>query len=119
METYKNINGNDLTISCLDPSISNILAPKSVKVHLFRPSARRIYTIVGKEEEHWTDPDLDFCSCKDYYFKSLSSGKPCYHLRAVKSMKEEKFALFKFEDDEYDQFVRAIIRDSLKNAVVV
>ncbi len=98
-------------------SKSSIRSPKAIKVHLFRPSVRRIYTIVGKDKEHWAAPDLNFCSCKNYYYKSLSSGIPCYHLEAVQSMKEEEFTLLEFKDDEYDELLRAIISDSMKNAL--
>jgi predicted nucleic acid-binding Zn finger protein len=89
-------------------------------MHIFRPSGRRICTVVGKDEEYWTEPDLDFCACKNYYYRSLSSGKPCYHLTSsVQFMKEQTFTLLEFEDKEYDQLVRAVIHDSIRNVLAL
>jgi predicted nucleic acid-binding Zn finger protein len=114
----KNINARNSHYKLLQISKSNITSPKAVKVHIFRPSARRICTVVGKDDEYWTEPDLDFCSCKNYYYRSLSSGKQCYHLTgAIQSINEKTFTLLEFSDNEYDQFVRAIIQDALKNVL--
>ena len=93
---------------------NNTIEPRALKVHFFRPSGRRILTIVGKDEEYWTEPDLNFCSCKNYYYRSLSSGKPCYHLTStLECLRVGGFTLLEFADQEYDDFVRAIINDSL------
>lgn len=74
--------------------------------------------MVGKDEEYWTAPELDFCSCRSYYFGSLSSGRLCYHLKgADKVIREGSFALFEFADCEYDRFVEAIINDTSKNVL--
>ena len=95
---------------------NNIIEPRALKVHFFRPSGRRILTIVGKDEEYWTEPDLNFCSCKNYYYRSLSSGKPCYHLTStLECLRVGGFTLLEFADQEYDDFVRAIINDSFNN----
>lgn len=107
-----------IIISCLNLHKSNVTDPRAVKIHMFSPSNRRICTILGKDEEYWTEPDLDFCSCKNYFYKSLSSGKPCYHLTStVQSIKEKTFTALEFEDNEYDQFIRAIIHDSFNNVL--
>jgi predicted nucleic acid-binding Zn finger protein len=114
----KNINARNPHHKLLQISKSNITSPKAVKVHIFRPSARRICTVVGKDDEYWTEPDLDFCSCKNYYYRSLSSGKQCYHLTsAIQFINEKTSTLLEFSDNEYDQFVRAIIQDALKNVL--
>ena len=103
----------------MDPGNIGLTGPKAVKVHVFKPSGRRICTVVGKDEEYWTAPELGFCSCRSYFFGSLSSGKPCYHLVAAHSVfREESFALFEFSDYEYDRFIRAIINDSSKNTLI-
>jgi predicted nucleic acid-binding Zn finger protein len=87
-------------------------------VHEFKPSNRRIYTVVGKDDEYWTEPDLDFCSCRNYYYRSLSSGKQCYHLTsAIQFVNQKTYSLLEFDDNEYDQFVRAIIQDAFKDAL--
>jgi predicted nucleic acid-binding Zn finger protein len=102
----------------LNSSRSGIADPRTVIVHTFSPSDRRICSMVGRDAEYWTEPDLGFCSCKSYYYRSLSSGKPGYHLtKAVQSIKEKTFTAFEFEDDEYDQFIRAIIHDSSNNVL--
>jgi predicted nucleic acid-binding Zn finger protein len=92
--------------------------PGTVKIHRFSPSGRRICSVVGKDAEYWTEPELGFCSCKSYYYRSLSSGKPCYHLtNTVKSIKEKTFTALGFEDSEYDQIIKAIIHDLSNNVL--
>ena len=48
--------------------IKSILSEKRVKLHHFLPSNRKIWTVVGKDKEHWLDPDLQFCSCTGFFF---------------------------------------------------
>jgi predicted nucleic acid-binding Zn finger protein len=84
----------------------------SVKLHFFEPSGRQIWTVVGKHDEHWIDPELNFCSCKNYYYKTLSELKECYHLTNLKQATENKsFSLIKFHDSEYSIFMTALISD--------
>jgi predicted nucleic acid-binding Zn finger protein len=97
---------------------AGLMGPNSVKVHAFKPSGRNIYTVVGKADEYWTAPELDFCSCKSFYFRSLSSGKPCTHLTSVrKAVREESFSLMEFIDYDYVGFIEAVINDSYKNVL--
>ena len=42
--------------------IKSVITEKRIKLHYFLPSNRKIWTIVGKEKEHWLEPDLKFCS---------------------------------------------------------
>jgi len=44
--------------------INSLLSEKRVKLHLFEPSNRKIWTVVGMDKEYWFDPELDFCSWK-------------------------------------------------------
>ena len=91
----------------------NAINSNAVKLHVFEPSGRELWTIVGRHDEHWIDPELNFCSCKDYYYKTLSELKECYHLTNLKQARENKsFALIKFHDTEYDIFMTALISDS-------
>lgn len=84
----------------------------SVKLHIFEPSGRQIWTVVGKHDEHWIDLELNFCSCKNYYYKTLSELKECYHLTNLKQATENKsFSLIKFHDSEYSIFMTALISD--------
>ena len=51
--------------------IELLVSEKRVKLHLFEPSKRKIWTIVGKGEEYWLDPDSCFCSCPGFYLVLL------------------------------------------------
>lgn len=87
----------------------------SVKMLEFSPSGRRLWIVVGRDSEYWTDLELGFCSCKDYYFSTLSGKGPCYHLKSVKKAHEddrtEKIA---FSDSEYAQVLQALADDNEK-----
>jgi predicted nucleic acid-binding Zn finger protein len=93
--------------------ISDELMSVSVKQMLFLPSKKKLWIVVGKKNEYWTDPDLGFCSCKDFYFTTLSGGQECYHLKSVrKAMVENSFTTLEFADNEYVEFLQAIVEDS-------
>ena len=92
--------------------IESTISEKRIKLHVFEPSNRKIWTVVGKGKEHWLDPELEFCSCPSYYFNSISGKKSCYHLEALDTAnKENKVELIKFSDDEFLDFVNGIILD--------
>ena len=93
--------------------IDNLVKFGAVKLHLFKPSCRAIWSVVGKDSEHWLDPQLEFCSCKNYYFKSLSNAALCYHLKSVtQAAFENKFVTIEFNDSEYIGFFKAMISDN-------
>ena len=95
-----------------DSHLDAIVSGNGVKLHKFEPSLRQIWTVVGKENEHWLDPDLGFCSCEDYFFNTLNGGSECYHLKSVKIAKaENKIETITFSDDEFANFVSALIYD--------
>jgi len=92
--------------------IDAIVDSKGVKLHLFEPSGRKVWTVVGKDNEHWLEPEMGFCSCEDYYFNAISAGGECYHLKAVRaSQKLGKVETVRFSDSEFDNFVSALVRD--------
>ena len=92
--------------------IDSVISEKRVKLHLFEPSERKIWTVVGKGKEHWLDPDLEFCSCESFYFNSYNGKKGCYHLDSLKAAKtEDKVELIKFSDDEFGDFISGLISD--------
>jgi len=92
--------------------IKSVLSEKRVKLHVFEPSKRKIWTVVGKGKEHWIDPDLDFCSCPSFYFNSTQGKAGCYHLESLKlAEKENKIEIVTFSDDEYFDFITGIIDD--------
>ena len=92
--------------------IRSVLSEKRVKLHHFIPSNRKIWTIVGKEKEHWIDPDSNFCSCAGFYFEMLKNKKPCYHINSVQIAKQEKkIDVIKFSDEEFDDFISSVLTD--------
>ena len=92
--------------------INSIINEKRVKLHLFNPSKREIWTIVGKEKEHWLEPEMQFCSCSGFYFGMIKSKKPCYHIDSVKIAQEKKqYEIIEFSDDEFENFMLSIVND--------
>lgn len=92
--------------------LHNLLEEGAVKFHIFQPSGRAIWTIVGKDNEHWVDLELGFCSCKSYYYNTLSNGNPCYHLLCLElAKKRNKFVTIRFHDTEYTYFIKALLSD--------
>lgn len=93
-------------------SVEAVVSGKGVKLHYFEPSQRKIWTVVGKDNEHWLDPDLGFCSCEDYFFNKLNDGGKCYHLKSVEIAKQQnQVEIIKFSDDEFANFLAALISD--------
>ena len=101
--------------------INTILSQKRIKLHIFEPSNRKIWTVVGTEKEYWLDPDLDFCSCPGYYFNN-----ECYHLdtlilalRVDEGLFEpkefdwakNKIEIITFTDHEYENFIDSLLSD--------
>jgi predicted nucleic acid-binding Zn finger protein len=79
---------------------------------LFEPSKKTIWTIVGKHHEYWIDLDLGYCSCNDYYFRTLSGQGMCYHLDLAKQKINSKVDIVCFSDLEYYDFVKSVINDN-------
>lgn len=100
----------------LDKAI-DVACSKGVKKHVFFPSGRFIYTVVGSEKDEFIDPERNFCSCRHYFFKILTRGDKndiCYHLLGYLIAKEiDNIDTVTFSDDEYNGFLRAIITDLL------
>ena len=99
-------------MSTKQEKINAVVSERRVKLHRFNPSQREIWTIVGKEKEHWIDPQSNFCSCSGYYFGMIKNNSPCYHLESVfLAKKENKFEIIEFNDDEYESFISGIVSD--------
>jgi predicted nucleic acid-binding Zn finger protein len=94
----------------------------SVKLHIFLPSGRTIWTVVGREGDFLVDCSQDpttnpYCSCNDFHFRVLG-GKvgECYHLTALKTaMAEGQYAQVEFNDEEYEAFLKALLHDVFSN----
>jgi predicted nucleic acid-binding Zn finger protein len=89
-----------------------MISEKRVKLHIFEPSKRQIWTVVGVGEEHWLAPEFDFCSCRGYYFGKLKGKKSCYHLEAIKMAREKNdVEIVGFSDEEYSNFLHGLISE--------
>jgi len=92
--------------------IKSIIHEKRVKLHHFLPSNRKIWTIVGKEKEHWLEPELQFCSCSGFYFGMIKNQTQCYHADSIKIIKNEgQYERVEFSDDEFESFMSGLIND--------
>jgi predicted nucleic acid-binding Zn finger protein len=81
---------------------------------LFLPSGKKLWVVIGRDNEYWTDPELGFCSCKDFYFNTLSQGQDCYHLRSVvKAIQQREFTTIEFDDSEYVRLLHALAHDNI------
>ena len=95
-----------------EDKVNAAVLEKRVKLHIFEPSQRKIWTIVGKGKEHWLDPSLDYCSCLGYYFGQINDNKECYHLESVKlAKKKDKVEIITFSDEEFNDFIAGLIAD--------
>lgn len=83
-----------------------------VKLHQFLPSGRMIWTVVGRNDEYWLDPDSQYCSCQRFYY---GSGSACHHLmyqkEAAGASRETSIV---FTDAEFAGFVSGLVEHMLK-----
>jgi predicted nucleic acid-binding Zn finger protein len=86
-----------------------------VKRHVFLPSRRCVYTVVGSNADEFIDPDKSFCSCESYFYGVLSTKvKYCYHILSYKIANESGLVReVRFDDEEYDAFMRLLASDVL------
>ena len=89
-----------------------MVSEKRVKLHVFEPTQRKIWTVVGKGEEHWVDPESNYCSCPGFYFGKLNGKSTCYHLESVQlARSENQVEEITFSDDEFSDFLYGLISD--------
>ncbi|MCE2614849.1 MAG: hypothetical protein LVO36_02980 [Nitrosopumilus sp. (ex Thoosa mismalolli)] len=92
--------------------LETIVSEKRVKLHVFESSGRKIWTVVGKGEEYWVDPESNFCSCPAFYFGQSNGKTSCYHLdSAALAIKENQFETIIFSDEEFSDFLAGLISD--------
>ena len=88
-----------------------------VKMHLFVPSGRKVWTVVGVQGDSLVDVDekeiRQYCSCDDFHYRVLSGKVPeCYHLIAARrAIAEGQYAEIEFSDEEFEPFLHALVRD--------
>lgn len=92
--------------------VQSIVSEKRVKLHVFEPSQREIWTVVGKGSEHWLDPYSNYCSCPGFYFGKLNGKTTCYHLESAHlARNENQVEKIIFSDDEFSNFLSGLISD--------
>lgn len=86
-----------------------------VKKHVFLPSGRHVYTVVGSNADEFVEPAKPFCSCESYFYGVMSSKvKLCYHILSYKIAEESGLIEeVRFDDEEYDSFMRLLASDVL------
>ena len=84
-----------------------------VKRHVFKPSGREIWTVVGSRIDHYIDLEQPYCSCKDFYYHLIKGlGQTCYHLEAARIAKQTNtYCEITFSDEEYPDLLKAILYD--------
>jgi predicted nucleic acid-binding Zn finger protein len=86
-----------------------------VKKYVFKPRRRVVWIVVGKERDYLLMPEVEFCTCDDFYFRVLDKKiHLCYHLIAQKLAKNlDWYELVKEHDELYDSLM-----DEWKKATV-
>jgi predicted nucleic acid-binding Zn finger protein len=84
-----------------------------VKEHLFLPSGRKIYTVVGKLGDEFIDPERPYCSCSNFFFRVLGhKDELCYHLLSfIIASDSGLLDTVTFSDEEYDSVMAAVVKD--------
>lgn len=91
---------------------SLIISERRVKCHVFEPSKRQVWTVVGMGKEHWLAPEYDYCSCEGFYFGKLKGKKSCYHLDSLRLAQEQhEIEFITFSDDEYVDFLKGLVSE--------
>ena len=83
------------------------------KLHLFSPSGRIIYTVVGRSGDEFIDPFRPFCSCKNFFFRVLAGrNETCYHLLTYEAAERlSRFDRIIMHDEEFESFTRLLAQD--------
>ena len=79
---------------------------------LSRPG-EKIWTIVGRENEHWIDPDSNYCSCLWILFWQTARKKRraiIWNLQHL-AISDESFEKIVFSDEEFSDFLSGLIAD--------
>jgi predicted nucleic acid-binding Zn finger protein len=88
-----------------------------VKAHIFVPSERAIYTVVGSSGDEFIDPEKPYCSCGNFFFRVMGGKREyCYHILGYRmALEAEKIEKITFDDEEYSDFFRIVTIDVLDN----
>jgi predicted nucleic acid-binding Zn finger protein len=89
-----------------------------VKRHVFSPSGRVLFTVVGRSGDEFIDPEKPFCSCRHFFFRVLGGrDATCYHLLAYEMAKAAKsFDQVEMHDEEFGAFLKLLASDLMDRA---
>ena len=89
------------------------VAEGCVKKHIFVPSGRVVFTVVGKNGDEFVDPEKPFCSCRHFFFRVLGGrDSTCYHLLALEmSTKADDTDEIEMHDEEFGTFLQLLASD--------
>lgn len=81
-----------------------------VRKHVFAPSGRIVWTVVGEEREYQILPLATFCACNDFYFRVISlDAFLCYHLLAQKLADAlDRYVVIEGDDGDYTPLLGAL-----------
>jgi predicted nucleic acid-binding Zn finger protein len=93
--------------------VDEVVKAGRVKRHVFKPSGREIWTVVGSRIDHFIDLEQPYCSCKDFYYHLIRGLEhTCYHLEAARIAKQTNtYCEITFSDEEYQDLLKAILND--------
>lgn len=83
--------------------------------HLFLPSGVYFWEVNSKNEarSYFIDSNIDFCTCKGYYYNSKSKPR-CYHLSKIRDVtKLNDYSILEYQDKDYSDFAKKIIMDMI------
>lgn len=83
------------------------LKENRVKKYIFKPGGRIVWIVVGRERDYLMMPEVDFCTCDDFYFRVLDRQvHMCYHLIAQKLAKNlDWYDTIEEHDELYDSLM--------------
>lgn len=85
-----------------------------VKRHVFLPSGRTVWTVVGRKAEYWVDPHHGYCSCPAHYFGGPADT--CYHIKCqTYAESASTYDTIEFDDGEFGGFVAGLVDDVLSS----
>ena len=95
-----------------DKALDAVLSGCVKEIH-FKPSGRKVYTVVGKMGDEFVDPERPYCSCSNFYFQVLGGrDELCYHLLSYRiAVKAGKVDVVEFSDEDYGPYLAATVRD--------
>lgn len=87
-----------------------LINEEKIKKYSFLPSGRVIWCVKGKKADYQIIPNINYCSCDDYYFRVLNHKKQlCYHLIAQKIAEAMgKFKEERLNDKEYELIINKL-----------